>query len=433
MAAPTAVVIAVGDELVAGRRHDANGERVVRWLEGIGCEVSARFAVQDQIEVIARAVAMALQSGADVIVASGGLGPTVDDVTRDGLAQAFGDTLVLDQDALTTIEQRYRERDRVMPPAALRMAYRPASAEWIANPVGTAPGLLIRRGRTIVVALPGVQREFRAMFERGVLPLLRRSFAAGFALKSAILRTASLPESEVDRRLAEAAVAAHGGKVAMISWPGEVEVMLTVRGPNEEEATADLEQVLTAARAQLGDHLHGIGEATQVSTLRDLLARHAWTLCTAESISGGLLAKRVTDLPGSSAFFLGGVVAYVNREKQALLEVPTELLDRYGAVSGEVAAAMVHGVRRKLGADVAIATTGIAGPSGGSTEKPVGLTYIAVQWPDGELVTRHTFTGDRKTIRIWSVVTALDQARRCLAGLTPLGQVIVLGGKGAGD
>ncbi len=424
MRVPSAFLIAVGNELVTGRQPDTNGERLSRWLESLGCEVRSRMLVQDRAEAVERSVRAALASKADVVILTGGLGPTADDVTRDGLAAAVDLELELDPKALETIEQRYRERGRTLVSGAARQAFRPLGAEWIANPIGTAPGILLRCGRTVVIALPGVPREFSEMLDREVLPLLRRSLAGAIAMRSIELHVACLPEAEVDRRIREAALATRGVQVTHVAKPGDIEVLLTARGETEEDAELSLSQAVLELRDKLGDHLYGSGSDSQVSVLRDLLLKHKWTLGCAESVSGGLLSKRITDLPGASAFFLGSLVAYVNSEKRVLLDVAASQLESFGPVSAEVAGAMADGVRRKLGADVALATTGIAGPGGGSTEKPVGLTYLAIVWPKGRQITRHTFTGDRKQIRIWSVTTALDQVRRALMGLPPHGEII---------
>ncbi|MFN7965222.1 MAG: CinA family nicotinamide mononucleotide deamidase-related protein [Acidobacteriota bacterium] len=422
--AHTAFLIAVGDELVTGRQADTNGERLSRWLESLGCDVQSRLFVPDRAGAVENGVRAALAARVDVMILTGGLGPTADDITRDGLAAGVELELELDPKALETIEHRYRERGRTLASGAARQAFRPRGAEWISNPIGTAPGILLKSGRTIVIALPGVPRELNEMLDRDVLPLLRRSLAGSVAMKSTSLHVACLPEAEVDRRIRETALAARGVQVTHVAKPGDIEVLLTARGDSEEDAESALESAVSELGDKLGDHLYGAGSDSQVSVLRDLLLEHRWTLGCAESVSGGLLSKRITDLPGASSFFLGSLVAYVNSEKRLLLDVSAEQLENFGPISAEVAGAMADGVRRKLGVDVALATTGIAGPGGGSAEKPVGLTYLAIVWPGGRQITRHTFTGDRKQIRIWSVTTTLDQVRRALKGLPPHGEVI---------
>lgn len=421
---PGAFVIAVGDELVSGHRAEINGERLSRWLESLGCELLGRLLVPDRAAAVEHAVRSALRSGAEVVVLSGGLGPTAEDVTRQGLARGLDQDLVLDPEQLSQIEARYRDRGRSVPAGVARLAEKPVGAVWIANPIGSAPGIEVRAGRTVLYALPGVPREFNELLERTVLPSLRRDLGGRYGLRSAILHVAGLHEAEIDRRVQALPLEAGRVKLSHVAKPGDVELLLTGRGESDEEAERTLHDAITAVQGALGDHAYALGDASLASVVRDLLGRRGWRLGSAESVSGGLLAKRITDLPGASEFFLGGVVAYVDLEKRTLLGVASDVLEKFGAVSAEVALAMAVGVARRLGTEFAIATTGIAGPSGGSAEKPVGLTYVALVWPEGQLVTRHIFAGDRTKIRLWSVACALDQARRVLSGLPPLGETL---------
>lgn len=424
MIVPQAQLLAIGNELVSGRRAETNGERISRWLESLGCELVVRALVADRAALIAQAIRQALQSGPDLIVITGGLGPTVDDVTRDGLALALDLPLELDEQALKTIENRYRERGRAVPSGAARMAQRPRGAEWIANPIGTAPGIHLRHGQTELMVLPGVPRELDEMLERDVLPRLRRTLAAGFVIRSRVVRIAALPESEIDQRVASISLSELGVQISHLAKPGDVELMLTARGRSDAEADDTLDAAVSALRAVLGDHIYAIGSGSQAGVICDLLVQRDWTMATAESVTGGLVAQRISDQPGASRAFRGGTVAYTDEAKRRALGVAASVLDSYGAASSEVAAAMAEAIRDRLQVDAVVATTGIAGPGGGSTEKPVGLAYIAVITPQQLRLTRHLFAGDRRRIRIWITAMALEQLRRAMLDLAPLGDVI---------
>lgn len=433
MRAPQAIYIATGSELTSGRRPETNGEKLARWLETIGCEVHLRLMAADRRDLLARTVTQALSSDMDVVVVTGGLGPTADDVTREAIAESLGVGLELDEGSQRAIEKRYEERGRTLPAGAKRQALRPAGSELIQNPIGTAPGFLVRHGHTLLVVLPGVPREFEVMFQRKVLPELKSTLAGAAVYRSGSLHVVGLTESEVDERVAGAFSQDPDLQLSMVAQRSEVEILVTSRARAEEEAEERLGKALRAIEAGLGIHVYGRGEESLVGVVGGLLESRGWHLAVAESLSGGLLAKRITDVPGSSRYFAGGVIAYANALKSGLLDVPQERLLTCGAVSGEVAEAMARGTRRRLGAEVAVATTGIAGPTGGSTDKPVGLVYLAVEWPDGLRVVRHLFAGNRNVIRSWSCASALEEIRRALLGLPALGEpVLEAGGDGCG-
>lgn len=424
MKAPKAIFIAAGDELTSGRRPETNGEKLARWLETIGCEVLLRLMVVDRRDLLARTVTQALSADVDLVLLSGGLGPTEDDLTRDAVADALGVSLELDEASLKAVEKRYEERGRTIPSGAKRQALRPAGSELVQNPIGTAPGFLIRHGRTLLVALPGVPREFEVMFQRKILPELKSALVGASVYRSGSLHVVGLTESEVDEWVKGLLPEDPNYQLSMVAQRSEVELLVTARGRVEEEAEERLQKALESIQARLGIHVYGRGEETLVGVVGALLEARGWRLAVAESLSGGLLAKRITDVPGSSRFFSGGVVAYANDLKSDLLDVPRARLESCGAVSAEVAEAMVRGTRRRLGAEVAVATTGIAGPTGGSTDKPVGLVYLAVEWPEGLRVMRHLFSGNRNVIRSWSSASALEETRRVLLGLPPLGEPV---------
>ncbi|MCU0254390.1 MAG: molybdopterin-binding protein [Acidobacteria bacterium] len=297
MRVPQASLIAIGDELVSARRPEANGPAIVPWLEALGCEIRARLLVPDRAEAIEAAVAAALSGGSELIVLSGGLGPTHDDVAREAIAAALRRPLVLDPAAQAAIESRFRERGLEVPPEVARLALRPEGSELVPNPVGMAPGFLVRQAGATVIALPGVPREFETMFERKLLPELRRSLVGALARRSETLHVVGLNEAEVDRRVADAIETGSRLSVSFVSQRSEVEVLVTARAETEAEAARALERANARLEEALGAVVYGRGDDTLVGVVGRLLGGRGWTLATAESLSGGLLAKRITDQP----------------------------------------------------------------------------------------------------------------------------------------
>lgn len=445
MKRPRAQILLIGSELLGGRKVDRNGPLLAHTAEALGHEVSGQFFVPDDKKIIAAAISMCVATETRLLFVAGGLGPTSDDLTREALSEALGRDLELDPAALVRIESRYRDRGKEMPEGARRQALVPAGAEVIPNPLGSAPGLLVRDRPMLIVALPGVPREVEAMVEREVWPRLRREILPSIVHHSRVMRVAGLGESEVAKRVQSTLGDRADLSVSYLASPGEVEVALGITESDAETAQAELDQAVSPLRESLMPYLFDVasfppsGESDQhsreedrqhssnlalVRTVEGLLRQRDWTLATAESCTGGLVSQKLTDLPGSSRFFLGGVVVYHDREKEALLGVPRALLESCGAVSAAVVKAMATGCRDRLGADVAIATTGIAGPGGGSSDKPVGLVYVGVQIPEQERVTRHLFQGDRWSVRHWTAVAALDELRRLMTGLPPFGQLV---------
>ncbi len=439
MSVARAIVICVGDELVDGSQKDMNGPLLSRVAEEVGHEVVGRLLITDNRHEIARAISRARTDRIDLLLISGGLGLTIDDLTREGVADGLGTELELDPEALRRISERYSERGRELPPGARRQCMRPEGAQTLPNPVGVAPGFLVHDGPLTLIALPGVPRESEAMLERSVLPALRA--AGGDVEEPAIARmlVVGLRESEVHTRVNHCLKDARDIKLGFFAGSGEVEVVLCQSGPSEELARGDLSAAVEQLKGPLGAHLLEIrlagcaGDPMRevasesdplVRAVRDAMRNRCNTLAVAESCTGGLLAARITKLAGSSSFFVGGVVAYANHEKEALLGVHETLLRSCGAVSASVARAMAEGCRDTMGADLAISTTGIAGPAGGTIDKPVGLVYVAVSQEGETRVSRHLFPGERESVRRWAVSSALDEARRLLLGLPLLGAAV---------
>ena len=414
------VLVTVGDELLLGQTVDTNAAWLARELSELGADVVRALTVGDGEDEIRDAVASAAAS-ADLVIVTGGLGPTDDDRTREAVARHFGRELEVDDELLEALERRFREAGfGDLPRRNVSQAEVPRGAEALANPHGTAPALLLEEDEAVVVLLPGVPKEMKGIFRQGLAQRLRQAFPERLrGVRHRRIHTTGIAESVLAERLEEA-LPEETGPVSLAFLPDErgVDLRLTVRGvedQDEAEAWLDraeerLEPVVEKYRFEApesGDLVEAVGRALEGA---------GRTLAVAESCTGGLVAKRLTDRAGSSAYFLGGVVAYDNRLKVELLEVDPEVLDAHGAVSEEVAEAMALGVARRLGADGGLGITGIAGPTGGTEEKPVGTVCYAASLHDRVDVRTRRFPGDRGSVRERSGQAALALLLRLLEG-----------------
>ena len=417
-----ATILAVGSELLSTERLDTNSLRLTALLERFGVELAKKSVVGDLEAEIARELS-ALWATSDLLLVSGGLGPTGDDLTREAAAAALGVALVPDASALQQIERRFAAMGRRLSPNNRKQAEVLAGARVLDNPNGTAPGQLFERDGKAMFLFPGVPFELDRMAEDFLVPWLERH-SGGATRETWTIKVAMRPESEVDQALAPAYAEFGQEWMTVLAGAGEVRVLLTAVG-GEGARRHRLAIMRERTLALLGDGVFGEGaDTTLEAVVARLLAEGGWTLATAESCTGGLVAERLTRVPGASAVFVCGVVVYSNRLKSALLGVDRELLDSVGAVSEEVALAMAEGARRHLGSDVAVSLTGIAGPAGGSPEKPVGTVHVAVAGP-GEAPAEHRvarFPGSRERIRMFAAQMALEMLRRrLLAALPPRG------------
>lgn len=410
-------LLTIGDELLLGTTLDSNAALLARALGEIGVEVVRRSTVGDDAEAIAQAVGEALErTGA--LITTGGLGPTADDRTREGVAAYFGRALRRDEGVLARIEERFRTLGRPMPPANVVQAMVPEGARVLENLHGTAPGLWLEdaRGRWVAV-LPGVPHEMREMMTGALLPLLReRSGGAATVVRSRTLRTTGIGESALAELLAE-----DGGRTVegvplayLPGWEG-VDLRLTVRGRPAAEADRALERAAAKLYGRAARYIYGEGNTDLAAVVLRLCQEHDLRVATAESCTGGLLGARLTAIPGSSAVYTGGIIAYDNAVKEAALEVPSEMLRSHGAVSEPVAARMAEGVCAAMGTAVGIGITGIAGPDGGTPDKPVGTVWIAVRIRERTRTTGRVYPGDREEIRRRATQAALEMIRRGLA------------------
>jgi nicotinamide-nucleotide amidase len=408
-------ILAVGSELLSPFYLDTNSLYLTQRLNDLGFAVSRKTVVGDARDDIRSSIQSALDRAAYLFV-TGGLGPTSDDVTREGCAEALGRTIVFHHGVLDKIETRFKRRGRVMPPSNAKQAEILEGAEVLNNDNGTAPGQWIPAGRTTVVLLPGPPHELKPIFEDSVWPRLA-AHRAGYTAR-AILKTTGLNESEVETRIAALYPDRPDLRLTILASPGQIELHITAFSSHEESgARAAAGSLSDALLDRLGCFVFSTSGADLESVVGGLLRERHKTLATAESCTGGLLAERVTKISGSSEYFLEGFVTYHNTAKHERLGVPSELVQSRGAVSAEVAGAMAAGARERAGADFGLGITGIAGPTGGTVDKPVGLVYLACAFDGGVDVQKAIFLGDRQQVRFQSAQRALDMLRRNLLGL----------------
>ncbi|MBE3583062.1 MAG: competence/damage-inducible protein A [Limnochordaceae bacterium] len=420
-----AEIISVGTELLLGEIVDTNAAYLARSLAQLGLVHRHRQTVGDNIDRIVAAIRWAVERS-QVVVLTGGLGPTQDDLTREGLAAATGRTLEFDPQVWEKIQGHLFAG--VHGPASLRrQAQVPAGAQALTNRVGTAPGLWLETGEALYICLPGVPREMEVIWSEEVVPrltawLARRRHGGGQVIYSRVFHFVGIREADMEDRVKDLEAASTNPTLAPYAGEGECRLRLTVQASDEGEAKARLQPVEAEVRRRLGRWLYGVDGQTLEEVVGRLLAARGERLATAESCTGGLLARRVTSVPGSSAYFERGWVTYSNQAKHECLGVEEEALARFGAVSQQVAGQMARGARLRAGVDWALATTGIAGPGGGSAEKPVGLVYIALAGPAGEWVERHQFLGDRGQVQQRAATTALGMLWRELTAAEGAGQ-----------
>jgi nicotinamide-nucleotide amidase len=413
-------IVNTGSELMLGRVLNTHQQWLCRRLADLGHVVTRQVAVADDGRDIQQAVREAL-GRADLVITTGGLGPTSDDITRELIAELLGRKLVQNREVLAHIEGFFAARGRPRPAKTEVETLVPEGALVFLNPTGTAPGLALRtdasRPGQWLVMLPGPPRELRPMFDSAVAPLIRREFAQEiFVCRT--LRSTGVGEARV-QELIEAEVAAlvqQGLGIGYCARPGAVDVRLTAGGERAEQLVSDGAAVV---KSILGGQIYGADDEELENVVVRLLTEQKKSLALAESCTGGNIAHRVTNVPGASAVFWGGAVSYANAAKETLLGVRAETLREHGAVSEAVARELAAGIRERSGADFALAVTGIAGPDGGTPEKPVGTVFLALSAADGMEVERRLNPWDRTTFKEVTATQALEKLRRRLAGLPP--------------
>jgi nicotinamide-nucleotide amidase len=405
-----AEIIAVGSELLTPQRLDTNSLFLTDKLNALGIEVRFKTVVGDDRQRLADVLRAALgRSG--LIILTGGLGPTEDDVNRDVVAEVLARPLREVPQIRQLLKKRFARVGRIMSANNLRQALVPEGAEWLENKNGTAPGLWIEQGETLIVLLPGPPWELEAMFESACLPRLVQR-ATGERIRTRLFKVVGLPESEVDKRIAPIYRKCQNPATTILATLGSIEIHLRARAVSDAEAEALLAPLADKIEAALGDNIYSTKGESLEEIVGMFLMMKQKTVAAAESCTGGLLAERLTRTPGSSNYFLGGAICYSNELKTKLAGVPEILIREHGAVSKPVAQAMAEGIRRRSGASIGLGITGIAGPGGGSAEKPVGLVFIALADERGTQVREFRFPGNRERVRLWASTAALEMIRR---------------------
>lgn len=406
-----AEIISVGTELLLGQIVDTNAAYLSNLLPEFGITLHYRVTVGDNESRLAEAIKLAL-SRADIVFTIGGLGPTQDDLTKETVAKVVGDEMVLDKECAKRLYAFFAGRGIEMPESNLKQAMVPRRGKVLANPLGTAPGAAFEtEDNKVVVVLPGPPREFVPMVTECVVPYLRERLGEiTDIISSRLLKIAGLGESYVEDKV-KSLLGSLNPTLAPYAKPGEVHLRITAKAGTKAEAEVLIDEMDKRLMDILGDCIYGRDEETLERIVVEKLIGCKKTLATAESCTGGLISNRITDVPGSSEVFLMGVVSYSNEAKMKMLGVPEQLLNNHGAVSEEVARAMAEGVREVSGADFGVSVTGIAGPGGGTPQKPVGLVYIALSKDNGTVVQKHQFGGGRLDIKQRTSQTALDLLR----------------------
>lgn len=408
-----AEIMAIGSELLTPNCIDTNSLFLTERLNSIGIEVELKTIVGDNEAYLEQLVRESIKR-ASLVISTGGLGPTEDDVTKKVFARVLKRQMVLDDQILDRIQARFRARGMTMPAINARQALVPVGATILENVAGTAPGLWMEEGECRIILLPGPPSELKPMFDTSCLPRLAE-LSGGARLFTQVFKVTGLSESALDERISPMYVKYKNPVTTVLAtYPSEVQIHLTGRGKSEEDARKIVMELADQIEIELGDDIFSRGEESleQIVGYYLLMRRH--TLAVAESCTGGLISQRITSVPGSSAYFLCGITCYSNQSKVELAGVPPLLIEMNGAVSPEIAKGLAEGIRERTGATVGVGVTGIAGPSGATVEKPVGLVHIALSMADCLDHREFRFGGDRERIRQWSSQVALDMVRRKL-------------------
>lgn len=399
-------LIATGDEVMHGIIVDSNAAWMAERIVPFGFDIVRHTSVGDDEGAIAGALREAA-ARADLVFVSGGLGPTADDITIETAAKAFGIKLVKDEAVLAEIRDFFERIGREMSPSNEKQALVPEGARTLQNKVGTAPGIHAALGGAEFFFLPGVPKELYQIFEDSVMPWLSERADTHYIKR--VLRCFGIPEASIDTKLAGVELA--GARLSFrVKFP-EIMLRLIARSKDEAETRAQVDRAASNIKERLGDVVYGEGEATLAEVTGKLLRERGFTLAVAESCTGGLLSSTITDVAGASDYFERGVVAYSNRSKEELLGVPHDVVEGSGAVSKETVSKMAEGIRREARTDIGVAITGIAGPGGGTAEKPVGRVHIAVATPDGTWARQYDYQRDRLWFKQIVAATALNLVR----------------------
>ena len=409
-------ILTIGNELTSGKTQDTNSSFIARQLNVQGWQVAAMMSVGDDENVIRGGLSY-IMGISDAVIVTGGLGPTADDITTVAIASTFSLKLYTNEDVLRHIQGLFEKHRLKWTPNNAKQAVFPEGAETICNPIGTAWGFSLKRNGIIVAVIPGVPAEVRRMLPEGVIPLFRREFTEEAQyVESRTIKLFGIAEAGVDQALADVDLAGLGVNIGFYPNFPENHVVLIARHASEAEAKKKLKKAEGYVKERLRDYIFAYDRETLESLVASLLTERKLTLAVAESCTGGLITDRLTDIPGSSAFLERGVVTYSNVSKTGLLGVPEQVLHEFGAVSEQTAILMAEGVRKIGKTDLGLAVTGIAGPTGGTEEKPVGTVFIALTDGKKTICHRSLYRWDRRRIKMVSSQSALMMLKRYLTG-----------------
>jgi nicotinamide-nucleotide amidase len=412
-----AEIVAIGTELLLGQNVDTNSAWLAQQLALLGVDVYGFQQVGDNEKRMEAAMKGACERS-QVVITTGGLGPTVDDLTRKVAAKVGQKTLVYYENLAKAMEAKFFRSGKPFPQSNLNQAFIPQGATLIPNPVGTAPGFILKIDKTYLVTLPGVPSEMKAMFEQTVKPFLKGLEPATSIIKSRVYRTTGMSESRLNEKIADIFESSQNPTIGVLAHPEGVDIRLTAKAPNDEEADKLIDALGKVLLTRLPNNIYGLDKDELESIVGQMLTTRHMTLATAESCTGGLISRRITQVSGSSTYFLRGYVVYSNEAKSDMLKVDPKMIKNKGAVSAEVAEVLAVNARTQSAASVAISTTGIAGPTGGTEEKPVGLVYIGLSDDQTTHTFKFQFTGDREVVQLKASQAALEILRRHCLGLS---------------
>ena len=409
-----AEIIATGTELLTGGSVDTNSVFLSEELMLLGLETAFKTVVGDDEKDMEEALKRAM-ARVDAVIITGGLGPTEDDITRKVVAKITKKRLVLNEEALTAIRTRLAGRGKDVLAANDRQALIPAGTRLLPNPAGIAPGFYIDEGGPFVAVLPGVPREMRAMYSESLRPALEQRFGGKSFIRRRVLRTCGISESAVNQSIQDI-LRRNEPKVGLSVKETGVDVRIIARASSGEQAQALVDRTESSIREKLGDAVYGVDGVELEEVVGALLKQRRLKIAVAESCTAGLIGARITNIVGSSEYFERGAVVYSNLAKTEMLGVPVDVIERHGAVSSEVAAAMAQGIKQAARTDLGLSVTGVAGPGGGTEKKPVGLVFIALSSSQGIKAAEYRLLGSREQIRMRASQMALDMVRRYLIG-----------------
>lgn len=404
-----AEIISVGTEILLGDIVNTNAQFLAKELAAIGIDVYNQTVVGDNEERMIKAFKNAFEK-CDLIVTTGGLGPTPDDLTKETAAKFFNQELVVHEDSWKHIESYFSKNGRIMEGSNAKQAYFPKDAVVLPNPNGTAPGAILKKDQKMIVVLPGPPKEMKPMFIDHVVPYLQKY--SDTILVSKVLRIFGIGEGVMAEEISDIINGQSNPTVAPYAKERDVTLRITAKAKDEEEAKKLIKPVEDKIRERLNENIYGEDDVTLEEVVAKMLVSNKLTIATAESCTGGLIAATLINYPGISEVFMEGAVTYSNDSKMKRLGVNSDTLEKYGAVSGETAGEMAEGIAKKADTRVGIATTGIAGPGGGSSDKPVGLVYMGLHIDGNTLVRKFNFQGSRERIRQRATMNALDWLRR---------------------